>query len=53
MVSVPEYDLVAIGSSPAGQKCAIAGAKLGKTRRGRRPRYHDWRCLRSYRNDPE
>ena len=30
MVSVPEYDLVAIGSSPAGQKCALAGAKLGK-----------------------
>jgi len=30
MVSVPEYDLVAIGSGPAGQKCAIAGAKVGK-----------------------
>ncbi len=28
MVSVPEYDLAVIG--PAGQKCAIAAAKLGK-----------------------
>ena len=52
MVSVPEYDLVVIGSGPAGQKGAIAAAKL-ETRRGRRPHYHDWRCLRSYRNDPE
>ena len=25
-----EYDLVVIGSGPAGQKCAIAAAKLGK-----------------------
>ncbi len=30
MVSVPEYDLVVIGSGPAGQKGAIAAAKLGK-----------------------
>lgn len=27
---MPEYDLVAIGSGPAGQKAAIAAAKLGK-----------------------
>ena len=30
MVSVPEYDLVVIGSGPAGQKGAMAAAKLGK-----------------------
>jgi flavin-dependent dehydrogenase len=30
MVSVPEYDLVVIGSGPAGQKGALAAAKLGK-----------------------
>ena len=30
MVSVFEYDLVVIGSGPAGQKGAIAAAKLGK-----------------------
>jgi NAD(P) transhydrogenase len=30
MVSEPEYDLVVIGSGPAGQKGAIAAAKLGK-----------------------
>ena len=29
-MSVPEYDLVVIGSGPAGQKCAIAAAKVGK-----------------------
>jgi NAD(P) transhydrogenase len=27
---VPEYDLVVIGSGPAGQKCAIAAAKARK-----------------------
>ena len=30
MVSVPEYDLVVIGSGPAGQKGALAAAKLDK-----------------------
>jgi len=29
-VSTPEYDLVVIGSGPAGQKCAIAAAKARK-----------------------
>jgi NAD(P) transhydrogenase len=29
-VSAPEYDLVVIGSGPAGQKGAIAAAKVGK-----------------------
>src|SRR2546425_1272547 len=29
-VSAPEYDLVVIGSGPAGQKCAIAAAKARK-----------------------
>ena len=29
-VSTPEYDLVVIGSGPAGQKCAIAAAKERK-----------------------
>jgi NAD(P) transhydrogenase len=29
-VSAAEYDLVVIGSGPAGQKCAIAAAKAGK-----------------------
>jgi NAD(P) transhydrogenase len=29
-LSVPEYDLVVIGSGPAGQKCAIAAAKARK-----------------------
>jgi pyruvate/2-oxoglutarate dehydrogenase complex dihydrolipoamide dehydrogenase (E3) component len=27
-VKTPEYDLVVIGSGPAGQKCAIAAAKF-------------------------
>ena len=26
----PEYDLIGIGSGPAGQRCAIQAAKLGK-----------------------
>src|SRR5882724_1189525 len=30
-LSMPEYDLVVIGSGPGGQKAAIAGAKLGKS----------------------
>ena len=29
-MNVPRYDLVVIGSGPAGQKAAIAAAKLGK-----------------------
>jgi len=28
---VPEYDLVVIGSDPAGQKCAIAAANARKS----------------------
>jgi pyruvate/2-oxoglutarate dehydrogenase complex dihydrolipoamide dehydrogenase (E3) component len=29
-VNAPEYDLVVVGSGPAGQKCAIATAKARK-----------------------
>jgi NAD(P) transhydrogenase len=53
MVSVPEYDLVVIGSGPAGQKGAIAAAKLGKRVAVVDRTTMNWRCLRSYRNDPE
>jgi len=38
-VNVPEYDLVVIGSGPAGQKGAIAAAKgAQESRRDRRER---------------
>jgi NAD(P) transhydrogenase len=30
MSELPEYDLICIGSGPAGQRCAIQAAKLGK-----------------------
>jgi NAD(P) transhydrogenase len=30
MTQSAEYDLVCIGSGPAGQRAAIQGAKLGK-----------------------
>jgi thioredoxin reductase len=40
-MDVASYDLVVIGSGPAGQKAAIAAAKLddGRGLQGRRPRW--------------
>jgi thioredoxin reductase len=51
-MSLSEYDLVVIGSGPAGQKGAIAAAKARK-RRHYRPDGHDRRRECSYWHNPQ
>jgi NAD(P) transhydrogenase len=45
-----EYDLVVIGSGPAGQKAAICAAKMRKKVAIIDQKENDWRRLCSHRN---
>ena len=47
-----DFDLLVIGSGPAGQKAAIQAAKLGKRVRRRRAPAHGRRRLHQHRHDP-